>query len=93
MLPPLLMYLNVGQPGARRVRLWLPLFLVWLLLLPLVVLALALTILADVVLTLAGQDYHSYTLLLLGLLGLVADLRGMTVKIHSDDTNVDIEFV
>jgi len=91
-LPPLSMWLAIDSPDRRPVRLWLPLFLVWLLLLPLVVLALVGTVLADLVLAIAGQRYHHYTLLLLGCCEAVGDARGMVVRIESNGSNVDMMF-
>ena len=84
------MWLHIASQEGHNVRMWLPLFLVWLLLLPFVLLALALTILADVALFLVGQSYHHYTLLLLGCLGLLADTRGMTIRIFAKDSTVDV---
>jgi len=92
-LPPLSLWLAVDSPERRPVRLWLPLFLVWLLLLPLVVLALVGTVLADVILAIVGQRYHYYTLLLLGCCEVIGDTRGLVVSIRSDGSNVDMTFL
>jgi uncharacterized membrane protein len=89
-LPPLSMWLDVASPGHRRVRLWLPLFLVWLLLVPLALLALVLAIVADLVLLLAGRPYHHYTLLLLGCFAVLAATRGTVVRVNGDDAVVDL---
>ena len=89
-VPPLSMWLHIASPGHRTVRLWLPLFLLWLLLLPLLVLAFVLTILTDVVLSVAGRSYHHYTLLLLGCMGLLAETRGMVIRVNSEDSIVDV---
>ncbi|MFA5844007.1 MAG: hypothetical protein WC971_04160 [Coriobacteriia bacterium] len=93
MFPPMLLYLRAGKPESQRVGLWLPLFLVWLILLPIVLFVLALTILADVVLYLVGERYHHYTLLLLGCFGVLAATRGMTVRVYSSENVVDIDLV
>ncbi|MRS12589.1 MAG: hypothetical protein EG823_05915 [Actinobacteria bacterium] len=92
MLPPMLMRLHVGA-GETGPGIWLPLFLVWLLLLPLLVLALCITLILDLVLFLAGQAYHHYTLLMLRAAGLLGATRGMVVHVHSIDADVDIDFV
>lgn len=92
-VPPLLLYLRVGTAQKPGTGLWLPLFLVWLLLLPIVVLAAAITIVADVVLFLAGRQYHRYTLLLVGALGLLGETRGMTVRIRTKENVVDMDLV
>jgi len=93
MFPPMLLYLRIAAPDHSRPGLWLPFFLIWLLLLPLAVLVLVLALLVDVVLFLVGQRYHHYTLLLLRTVGLLGATRGMVVHIHKDETNVDVELV
>lgn len=91
MFPPMLIYVRVATPEHARHGVWLPLFLIWLLLLPLIVLILTLTVAVDFVLLLIGQEYHHYTLFLLRAFGLLGATRGTIVHIHSDETNVDIE--
>ncbi|PKQ38184.1 MAG: hypothetical protein CVT59_02860 [Actinobacteria bacterium HGW-Actinobacteria-1] len=93
MFPPMLLYLRIAAPDRSRGGIWLPLLLVWLLLLPLVVLVLVLALVADIVLFVLGQKYHYYTLLLLRAFGLLGATRGMIVHITSDKTNVDMELV
>jgi hypothetical protein len=88
----MLIYMHFGS-DASRPGIWLPLFLVWLLLLPLLVLALCLTLLADIVLFVAGQSYHHFTLLLLGAIGLLGATRGTVVHVHADNTDIDIDLV
>lgn len=90
MMPPYLISMRIEAPERRPFRLWLPLFLLWPLFLVLGVLALVMTILADVVLWALGQRYHAYTLLLVGVLGLFAQLRDTSVHVKSADTLVDI---
>ncbi len=91
MIPPLMIWLHVETPEReRQLRLWLPLFLVWLLLLPLWLLALSCTILADLILYIVGARYHRYTLLLLGVSGLLADMRGTVVRVNGERTVVDV---
>jgi len=80
----------VERPGWG---VWLPLFLVWLILLPLVVLVLLITMTADVLLFFAGQSYHHYTLLLFGVFGMLGATRGTVVSIRSEKNVVDIELV
>ena len=92
MLPPMLLHLRVGPPDRSPFGLWLPLFLVWLILLPIVVLAALIAILVDLVLLLAGERYYHYTLLLLRCLGVLAATRGTEVRIHADKTDIDICF-
>lgn len=93
MFPPMFLYLHTAKPEHSRTGVWLPLFLIWLLLLPLMVLVLLVALVTDIVLFLVGQKYHHYSLLLLRGFGLLGATRGMNVHIHSEETNVDIEFV
>lgn len=93
MYPPMLLHLHVATLGKPRFGLWLPLFLVWLILLPLMVLVLAVTVLVDVVLFLAGQDYHHYTLLLFGCFEVLGATRGTVWHVYADTTVVEIELV
>ncbi|NTW29049.1 MAG: hypothetical protein HGA39_06780 [Coriobacteriia bacterium] len=93
MLPPMLLYVRVGTPERPNLGIWLPLFLVWLVLLPIVVLALLLAMAADVVLFAVGRPYHRYTLLLLGCFEVVGAMRGTVVRIHSNENVVDIDLV
>lgn len=89
-MPPAILDLRVCKPEGRPVHLWLPLFLLWPLALALGVLALVLTILADVVLYVIGQRYHHYTLLLVRSLGVVNATRGTVVHIKDGKTAVDM---
>lgn len=88
MFPPMLLYVRVSSPGRPRPGVWLPLFLVWLFLLPLFVLAVVVTAIIDVVLFLAGQKYHHYTLLLFRCLETLGATRGTVVNVHAEDDNV-----
>lgn len=90
MIPPLLLWLDIRPPDQRRVRLWLPLFLVWLLLLPLLVLVLVVTAVVDLALLLFGRRYHHYTLLYLGCWQALAATRGLVVRVNGDNAIVDV---
>jgi hypothetical protein len=92
MYPPMLVHVRVGAPHRRRVGVWLPLFLVWLILLPIVVLVLVVSIVVDLVLLLVGERYHHYTLLLFRGFGVLAATRGMEMRIRAERTDVDIRF-
>lgn len=93
MLPPMLLYLRVGTPARPGFGLWLPLFLVWLILLPVVALVLLLTVLVDVVLFLVGARYHHYTLLLFHCFGVLGATRGMAIRVLSSDHVVRVVLV
>jgi small-conductance mechanosensitive channel len=93
MFPPMLLYLRIGSFERPGVGLWLPLFLVWLILLPILALVAVATMLVDVALFLAGRDYHHYTMLLLHGLGLLGATRGTVVSIRADKHVIDVELV
>lgn len=90
MFPPLLLYMRLNS--SRR-GIWLPLFLLWLLLLPLFLLCLAVAVVADVALFLVGARYHHCTLLTLRSVGLLGAMRGTVVHVRSAEDLVDIEIV
>jgi len=87
--PPYLIDMRIQAP-EHRFSLWLPLFLLWPLMLVFGVLSLVLTILADITLFLLGQRYHYYTLLLLGIFATTTELRGTTIHIRDNATLVDL---
>jgi hypothetical protein len=93
MFPPMFLYLRTGSIERPGLGLWLPLFLVWLILLPIVALVLVITVLVDMALLLAGQSYHYYTLLLFRGLGLLGATRGTVVSIRAKETVVDLNLV
>ena len=91
MFPPMLLHLRFGAPG--RSGLWLPLFLLWLIVLPVAVLVLLIAMAADGVLFLAGASYHRYSLALLRCLGVLAASRGTAVRVRGGGRAVEIELV
>jgi small-conductance mechanosensitive channel len=93
MFPPMILYLRVGTPERPGIGLWLPLFLVWLILLPIVVLILVITMLVDTALFLADRPYHHYTLLLFRCLGVLGATRGTIVSIHANENVIDFDLV
>ena len=91
MFPPMLLHLRFGAPG--RHGLWLPLFLLWLLVLPFAVVVLLIAMVADALLFLGGASYHRTTLALLRCLGVLAASRGTSVRVRADDRAVEIDLV
>lgn len=89
-IPPAILDLRVAKPDGRPLHLWLPLFLLWPLLLAIGVLSLVFTIIADVALLLAGQRYHHYTLLLARSFQALGATRGMVIRINDGTTAVDM---
>lgn len=89
-LPPLLMRLRLESPGHRKVRLWLPLFLLWPVLVVLMLLALVVAVIADVVLFLVGHRYYRWTLLLIGSLDVLGQARGTRVLVNGNRSIVEL---
>ena len=80
MMPPLVMKVRIEEAGRRRLRLWLPLFVLWLLLLVLAVPLLALMLAADLALALTGRR-AVVTSAAFGVLRLLGALRGLRVDV------------
>ncbi len=92
LLPPMVVNVRVHDPDSRSFRIWLPVILLWPLLLIVVGFALTVSIIVDVVLWLAGSAYHHFTLLIFGALGLLAETRGTHVHVDSSNNQlVDID--
>lgn len=89
-IPPAILDLRVAGETERPFHLWLPLFLLWPLVLALAILALVFTLLADVALLLLGKPYHHHSLLLVRALGCLTYTRGMVIRIHSTSQSVDM---
>ena len=89
-VPPMILDLTVASSSRRPVHLWLPLFLLWPLALVVAVLALVLTIVADVVLFLLGRRYHHYTILLVRSFAALGGTRGMVIRFSNQKTAVDV---
>jgi hypothetical protein len=87
-MPPAILDLRIAKPDGRPVHLWLPLFLMWPLLLVLGVLALVLTALADVILYALGKRYHHYTFLVARSFAALGATRGMVIRINDGETAV-----
>ena len=81
-MPPYLLQLRVIDQGKTKIRLWLPLFLVWLILLPLLCVALAVTLLADLLSLLAWKQ-PGFTRFLFGVLGTINAVKG--TEVHVED--------
>jgi hypothetical protein len=88
-VPPLVIDVRVRETHSRGHRIWLPLFLLWPLLLVVVGLALLISALVDLALLVAGARYHHYTLLLLGCIRLLSETRG--THVHADSKNQLVE--
>lgn len=89
-VPPAILDLRIAHSGRRPWHLWIPLFLLWPLVLAIAILALVLTVLADVVLLLIGQRYHHYTILLARSFAALTELRGMAISFNDKETAVEM---
>lgn len=92
MMPPSIIDMRFESPGKKPFHIWLPLFLLWPLVLLVVALGLCLTIPTDFILVVAGQRYHHYSALWLRLFWFLADLNGMVLRIHTATTYADLTF-
>jgi hypothetical protein len=87
-MPPAILVLAIDPAEKKPVHLWLPVFILWPLLLVLAVLSLVFTALADVVLLLMGQRYHRYTMLAFRVFGTLCETRGLQFRVKDKDATV-----
>lgn len=80
MVPPAFLTVKVVGQRRKRVRLWLPLFILWPLLLVLLVLALLITVLVDAALMATGRR-SGYTRFAVGCLNVLGATRGVEVSV------------
>ena len=83
-MPPYLISLRVMDQGRTKFRLWLPLFLLWLVLLPLLVLALVVTVLLDLLTRPMGNAFR-FTRFLFAVIGVMGAARGTEVQVATGD--------
>jgi hypothetical protein len=79
----------ISHSGAQ-IRIPLPLFLIWILLLPIIVLKIILFLIVDFFLFLLHQEFRM-TSLLGAFYGLLCSLRGLKVKVGKKRANGAIE--
>ncbi len=89
---PMILKLGVPTGGRKPVHLYLPLFLVWILLLPFALLAIFFMLIA------AGLSWSSgygrTILLMIPMIGAVLwNLHGLQIDVHGGDTNVYMVFI
>jgi hypothetical protein len=89
-LPPAVLDVDITPEDGRRIRLWLPIFLLWPLGLAFGVLALVLTAIVDAVLVLLGARYHNYTLLLARSFMEINETRGMVIRVNDSKAAVSV---
>jgi hypothetical protein len=82
-VPPYAVAVRVAEPERTRFCAWLPLFILWPLLLALVLLALVVTVVVDTLLVLAGRRYQ-YTRFVVGCLEVVGETRGVEIFVRDE---------
>ncbi len=80
-IPPYAVALRIAEQERTKFRIWFPLFLLWPLAVPLLMLTFIATLVVDAVRLLAGQK-GTYTRLAVGVLGVVGETRGVEVFIQ-----------
>ncbi len=90
---PTVMRLRIKSPEFG-LRLWIPLFIVWLLLLPLLVLLVPFLVAIELVMRIGGWRYPVFRALAL-VVELIASLRKTEIHVHSSSsrTRVDISIL
>ncbi|MCL4378404.1 MAG: hypothetical protein M1409_08530 [Actinobacteria bacterium] len=86
---PLILKLRIKNRNQRRFGIWLPLFLLWLIVLPLLALLAPLVLLAALILWPGGKGrfvLHSYAV----IFSLIFNLSGLKFDIESKDSIVYI---
>lgn len=91
-LPPYLMYLKIKNEDGHGFGMWLPLFLLWPLVLILFVFALPFLLFADLGLYLGRQPFHRFTRLVIEALMILPETRGMTVDIKDGSSSHVVKF-
>ncbi len=88
LLPPMVVDVRIRERGERSFRVWLPVVLLWPLLLVLVGFALVISVPVDLVLWISGSSYHHSTLMIFGALGVLSAARGTQVNIAASDATL-----
>jgi hypothetical protein len=80
-LPPYWASMRIADEERTRFRLWFPLFLLWPILLPFLLLTIIATLSADLFSLLSGHR-PGYTRFLFGILGIMSETRGTQVFVQ-----------
>ncbi len=88
-VPPLVLDLRVAQADRRPFRLWLPLFLLWPLVLVAFVVAVAVAAAMDAVALAGGRPHHT-TAFVIGVFSALTDARGTEFDIENEKTTVHL---
>jgi hypothetical protein len=86
---PNFVHLRICDGDRFKLRLWLPLFLAWPIVLIVFLVLLPILVVAELVLRLAHVRIQIFGMLF-GLFSLVSATRGLTVKVRSERSIVDV---
>ena len=86
-MPPAWLSIKVEKQRQKRVRLWLPLFILWPLILVLALLALLVAVVLDLVSRRIGKK-NGYARFIVGCLGVLAASRGAQVLVDGKEQTV-----
>ena len=91
MIPPFFMKMHIVESGKTKVRLWIPIFLVWLILL---IIAIALAPIIFLLALVFWPRSHGKKILMFGpmFFYLVSKLHGLNIHTQSPDDQVHISF-
>lgn len=87
-LPPWLIDVRVREAGSRGFRIWVPLVVLWPLMLVLGLIALFVSVIVDAVRVLAFRRNHHCTALLLGCYFTANEARGTLVDVRGKDGSI-----
>lgn len=88
-LPTSLLRVRVMEKGRRRCSLWIPLCLIWPIVLALMVVLSPVAVLVSIV----WRGGRSYILCGPWLIGVLWSMRGLEVRVKDDRTNVLVSFI
>lgn len=88
-LPPLSLYLNIASEGHKKRRIWVPLFLVWLILLPLAILVASVMLVYSLVMAVKLRRLRC-VMLVPRSYALMCSLRGLRLDIDEPGSKVFI---
>ncbi len=88
---PLILKINIKEKDNKGFRLWLPLFLIWLILLPFAIVGWVLLIVIGILATPLGHG-RKFIFGPIALMRVLFSLRGLKVDVDSADDRVFVEF-
>jgi hypothetical protein len=83
---PSIINLKIKSGHRFRIRLWLPVFILWPVFIALFLIVLPFLVIAEIVLRIAGVQIYLFRMLG-GVLAVVSSLRGTVVKVDSPGQN------